>query len=128
MKPFFISAPIQSLALPWISMRPPFMWAPRCMPTEPWTVMLPWDMARPIHRTFSSAPCSTRSGLGSAFDVEKLAQRQLPLAVKDDQRPNLVEGKFGHHIRRKHFGFQRNGGWSFEMKGQGHGTRRHTQI
>ena len=55
-----------------------------------------------------------------AFDVEELAQRQLPLAVIDDERTNLSVRQLGQHVRRQHLRFQRNRRLPFEMKGDGH--------
>ena len=47
-------------------------------------------------------------GAALAFDVEELAQRQLPLAVIDRQRANLGVRQTRHDVGRQDFGFQRN--------------------
>jgi hypothetical protein len=49
-----------------------------------------------------------------AVDVKKITQRQLPLAVIDDERPYFGVRARRENVGRNHFRFQWNGRLSFE--------------
>src|SRR5262245_32189167 len=79
MRPPVISAPSQSETFPFTSMTPPFMDAPRCIPTLPVMVTRPRVMPRAIHLTLLRSPRIETSSLASPSTPKNSSSRRRRL-------------------------------------------------
>ena len=74
-------------------------------------------MPRPIHLTLLGVAADLQLVAAGALDVEEIVQPALALAQEHRQGADRVVRQAGHHVRREHLGFQRDGGLFFEREG-----------